>query len=357
METLAQQEFASPDTEPELHLLLERDHRDDWRRWRSAAMVSAVFHAVLLLVLVLMPESESRVYEERLPVLHLTPLYIPTELTQKDPNKGKLSKELSIAAIPERPVVKSPVKAPAPAPAVKQAPPPVPQIAKAEPKPVLIEPPKIEAPKTQVDSQSDQLAKLTTPLPPPTQQPKLVMENVASPPPPPAAPGANPGKLLGGTALPNTSVEAAIHDLATNNGLASGRQAVGDTGADLPTSGLNLPPSAGRPHSNLELRSDPMGVDFRPYMIQVLAAVRRNWFAVYPEAARGGLRGEVALEFAIAKQGLVVKVIYSTQSGMKPLDEAAVAAISASNPLPPLPKEFKGDRIVLRLTFMYNMPR
>jgi TonB family protein len=107
----------------------------------------------------------------------------------------------------------------------------------------------------------------------------------------------------------------------------------------------------------MELRSDPMGVDFRPYMRQILLAIKRNWLAVYPEAARLGQRGETVLEFAIAKQGLVVKVVYSTQSGTKPLDEAAVAAISASNPLPPLPREFKGDRIVLRMTFKYNMPR
>jgi TonB family protein len=349
METLAPQEFASPETEPELHLLLERDRRGDWRRWRSAAVVSAVFHVILLAVLLLMPESAVRVYEQPQPTLRVTPLYTPTDLTQKAPNKEKLSKELTVAAIPERPVV----RAPTPAPAVKQAPLPVPQIARAEPKPVIIEPPKIETP-TQL---AEQIGKLTTPLPPPTQQPKLVMENVGSPPPPPPAAGANPGKLLGGIAIPNASVDAAVHDLATNNGLPSGRQSVGDTGADLGASGLNLPPSAGRPHSNLELRSDPLGVDFRPYMQQVLAAVRRNWFAVYPEAARLGQRGEVVLEFAIAKQGLVTKVIFSSESGAKALDQSAVAAISASNPLPPLPTGFKGDRIVLRMTFMYNMQR
>jgi TonB family protein len=352
METLASQELASPETEPELQLLLERDRKGDWRRWRSAAVGSAVAHVVFLVLLLLMPVSDPLVDEQQ-PILHVTPLVAPTDLTQKAPNKGKLNKELTVEAIAPRVVFKAPAPAPVVKQVVKQAPLPLPQAAKAEPKPVIIEPPKIEPPKTQVDSQSDQLAKLTTPLPPPAQQPKLVMENVASPPPPPT--GANPGKLLGGTGLP--SVEAAIHDLATNNGLANGRQAVGDTGVDLGASGLNLPPSAGRPHSNLELRSDPMGVDFRPYMQQVLAAVRRNWFAVYPEAARLGQRGEVVLEFAIARQGLVAKVIYSGQSGSKPLDEAAVAAISASNPLPPLPTAFKGDRIVLRMTFMYNIQR
>jgi TonB family protein len=156
--------------------------------------------------------------------------------------------------------------------------------------------------------------------------------------------------------MPSASVDAAIRDLARSG--VHGVQSVGDVGADEGFgAGLNLPPSAGQPHSNLELKSDPMGVDFKPYMLQVLAAVRRNWFAVYPEAARLGQRGEVVLEFAISKGGVVTKVIFSSESGMKALDQSAVAAISASNPLPPLPGEFKGDRIVLRMTFMYNIRR
>jgi hypothetical protein len=53
----------------------------------------------------------------------------------------------------------------------------------------------------------------------------------------------------------------------------------------------------------------------------------------------------------------VDKVVFEEHSGADPLDRAAVAGISASNPLPSLPPEFKGDRIVLRLNFMYNMPR
>lgn len=354
METLTTSQPASPETEPELHLLLERDRRWDWRRWRVAAIASVAVHVVLLIVLLSAPESETRVYEEPQPRLEITHLYTPTDLTQKAPNKGKVSKELTVEAIAPHPVVKTPGPVPVPKQAV--APPP-PQVARAEPKPVFVEPPKIEAPKTQPDSQSDQLAKLNVPPPPspPTQQPKIVFESAT--PPPPA--GGNQGKPGGLIPRPDTSVAAAIHDLAPSPGTISGHQAVGDIGADIggAGAGLNLPPSAGRPHSNLELRSDPMGTDFRPYMIQVLAAVRRNWFAVYPEAAKLGTRGEVVLEFGIAKQGVVTKVVYSAQTGSRPLDEAAVAAISASNPLPPLPKDYKGDRIVLRMTFMYNMQR
>ena len=45
------------------------------------------------------------------------------------------------------------------------------------------------------------------------------------------------------------------------------------------------------------------------------------------------------------------------QCGSRSLDEAAVAGIGASNPFPPLPTEFKGERIVVQLNFAYNMPR
>lgn len=131
---------------------------------------------------------------------------------------------------------------------------------------------------------------------------------------------------------------------------------MGDIGSE-DGAGLNLPASPGQSKSNLELKSDPQGIDFRPYLVQVLAAVRRNWFAVYPEAARLGQRGQVVLEFAIVKQGTVTRIVFDGQSGAKALDQAAVAAISASNPLPPLPTEYRGERIVLAMTFQYNMPR
>ena len=65
----------------------------------------------------------------------------------------------------------------------------------------------------------------------------------------------------------------------------------------------------------------------------------------------------MGLLFAITKSGNVNKVTWAFQSGADALDQAAVAAISASNPFPPLPAEFKGDHVVLQLNFAYNVPR
>jgi TonB family protein len=98
-----------------------------------------------------------------------------------------------------------------------------------------------------------------------------------------------------------------------------------------------------------------MGADFKPYLLQILQTVRRNWFAVMPESAKLGRRGKVAIQFAIAKNGDVTKVVFATNSGVDALDRAAVASISMSNPFPPLPTEYRGSIARLQFTFAYNM--
>ena len=89
--------------------------------------------------------------------------------------------------------------------------------------------------------------------------------------------------------------------------------------------------------------------------MQVLGSVRRNWFAVIPESARLGMsRGRVLIQFSVARNGSVPKLVIAGPSGTPPLDRAAVAGISASNPFPPLPVEFTGSDIRLQFTFLYN---
>ncbi len=331
----------------------ERDRTYDWGRWRTPGAISAAVHVVLIAALLLMPESMTtlRVYESKAtPVV--TPLYFPTQLTQNAPNKGKLSKELSVEAATPVPLLKSPSPPPTAPRKVPSAAPLPPQIAKSEPKLVIVEPPKIEPP---VTPQPEQIAKLASPVPqppPPAQPPKIQLENAITP---PTATGQ--GNAQARIAMPNNSIDASIRDIT--KGTVPTTQSVEDVGevSNANGFGANLPPSAGRQQSSMELASDPMGADFRPYMRQILQTIKRNWLAVYPEAARQGTRGEVVLLFRIVKDGTVAKVSFSTESGAKALDQAAVAAISASNPLLPLPKEFKGNQIVLRMTFKYNMQR
>jgi TonB family protein len=349
METLALPDAATTSTGPKLTLLSTLQPQEDWRRWRMAGAWSVGLHVVAAIALLLFRIPAPPPFPpDRIFVKHVTPLYLPPELTQKAPNKTPVKKDLTLESIAARPVL----KAPSPAPAAKQAtpakplPPPPVQAAQVAPKPLVVEAPKIEAPPS---PQPVQIAAATTlPPPPGNGPPKLAFEDVA---PKPAG-----GRSAGGIAMPSTSIQDALKALERNGG--AGASTLGDTISDDGSGpGLNLPPSAGRPQSTLQLKSDPMGVDFKPYMIQVLAAVRRNWFAVYPEAAKTGMRGQVILQFRIDKKGVVVKVGFSGESPSRPLNEAAVAAISASNPMPPLPAAFKGDSVVLQMTFLYNMPR
>jgi TonB family protein len=62
------------------------------------------------------------------------------------------------------------------------------------------------------------------------------------------------------------------------------------------------------------------------------------------------------LQFAISRDGSVVKVVFAANSGAESLDRAAVASISMSNPFPPLPSEFRGNQVRLQFTFQYNIP-
>jgi TonB family protein len=110
---------------------------------------------------------------------------------------------------------------------------------------------------------------------------------------------------------------------------------------------------------NLEILSDTMGVDFGPYLQRVLHDVRLNWYNLIPEVARPPLmkKGKVSIEFAILKDGSVAGMKLDGPSGDVSLDRAAWGGITASNPFPPLPNEFGGQYLALVFHFYYNPDR
>ena len=335
-----------PERDREPNFLLVRDTGGDWPQWKHAAVGSVIFHIIAITALFLIkggPYGEPP--PEHLFVPYVTHLYVPKELTQKAPNKGPLSK--MITAPP--PAVATP-KLSEPAP---KAAPPVPPAPTPAPKPQTPPAPQPTPPQQAPVETARNQAPAPTPPPvavPKPDAPKMIVEDSLQLHPP--APKA--GSML----APSNPVQEAMRAM-TNGGPPPSHTHVGDSDEVGVGSGLHLSPSALKPQSSLEIKSDPMGVDFRPYLLQVLQAVRTNWFAVYPEAARLGMRGRVVLEFTLAKGGKVIHLQFAGggQTGAKALDQAAIASITASDPLPSLPKEFKGDSIVLQMTFMYNMPR
>ncbi len=333
--------------EVELQFLL------DWRGQRGGsprkqAWVASLFiHAALVAGLTLLPPTRTRLNAPGVlaDLARPTPLVAPpAELTQREPNRGKIGREFDLESLMPRPPLRVP---PAPPSTTRPA---APMAALPERKlsaPSLPEPPKVEGSRAVA-----QLPPLGAPIPiaPPQiqtqERPKLAFERPGLP--------ETAGQPSGRIPAPSTSVAEAARSAAR---LRGGGLIVGDLGEGLGGIGeaLNLPPSPGR-GSTLELLSDPMGVDFRPYLIRILSTVRRNWYAVIPESAKLGRQGRVVIQFAISRDGAVPKLIIASPSGTEALDRAAVAGISASNPFPPLPSEFRGHQVRLQFTFLYNMP-
>jgi TonB family protein len=338
------------------NLLLDWHESADSRRHWQAGIGSLVAHAVIISLVVLLgglSGPEQRDATEIVPDFkQAVHLILPQDVTQKAPNKGKVAKEINVEDLKPRPPSEQRLP---PAPALRAFKPPTPRPPETSqpPGPRIGEPPKIEAPVT---------AQNAPPLPPalagppkapqpqiqPVEQPKLAFET-------PGQQGPSENKGQAKIAPPKADVQEAVRQMVRD---AGGREhiVVGDLDQppELPES-VHLPPSAGRLGSSLELMSDPMGADFGPYLTQILAVVRRNWFAVWPESARMGNRGLVQLMFIIDRSGQVPKLVIATPSGSQSLDKAAVAGISASVPFPPLPKDFKGQQIRLQFSFKYNV--
>jgi len=99
--------------------------------------------------------------------------------------------------------------------------------------------------------------------------------------------------------------------------------------------------------------SDTQGVDFGPYVKEILHQVSDNWHKRIP-ASSASKKGKLAIEFAIRKDGKLAEMCLVASSGDVALDRAAWGGITASNPLPALPSDFTGPYLAVRFRFYYN---
>ena len=334
-------------------------------RWTTSAAGSIVVHLFIVIgwILVPIPDTYDPGQNGTVSQLRLTPLVMPPDLVkphQQAPVNAAADVTLDKLLAP-------PVPKPQPARISTPAPPAI-RIPTPSPAPVA-QPKPIDAPKIDVKNPEPfEVAKNLPPgigsstappqiqpaeRPPAQDPPKLAFENVGG------ASGVRPGGSATAARIPappKNTLEEATRAVARGRG--SGGITVGDLGDGLGgvAPSLGQPSAAPKNLSSLELLSDPGGIDFKPYLIRILATVKRNWQAVMPESARLGRRGRVQIQFSIARDGNVPKLVIAASSGADALDRAAVAGISASNPFPPLPPEFQGQVVRLQFTFQYNMP-
>ena len=149
------------------------------------------------------------------------------------------------------------------------------------------------------------------------------------------------------TSQPNMSVGDMIRQ-AERNAARSNVEA-GDNGENAPIAHPGVA-------SGVEVLSDTMGVDFGPYLRQVVQATQSSWDLLIPEAARPPLlkQGTVAIQFMIMPDGSIKQMQLVRPSGDVSLDRAAWGGITGAGPFPPLPKQFHGPYLALRFYFLYN---
>jgi TonB family protein len=323
----------------DLNLLKEWQDPEYPRHIKMAFSVSLVVHFGLFIASLQLP---SFVHPDSLTprmVVSRTPLYFPKELTQKEKNKNKITERFDLQdLIARRGVQQQSPSAPHRRFNPKTAPPL----------------PKVEAAKVQpqITAEAPKVVAQTAAVPPPGTPGGVI---AAAPPPP--KPAESPFESIGARPMPNPQTALApptVQDVIRGYTHAGGQMSVNDDSMRR----LSIPGSketTGQLGSQVELKSDPQGIDLKPYLAQVLAIVRQNWFSVLPESVRMGTRkGRVVLQFALNRDGTLAKVVISDYSGSDSLDRAAVAGLSMSNPLPPLPKEYKGAQMKLAFSFNYN---
>jgi TonB family protein len=334
-------------------MLFKRDEELELQPRRTKTLlISIVIHALLLVFLALNPEILTSTPKRIIKVMsqdydlskqQVTELIAPPNaLRSKPPSPPPENKPLVQPPAP-RPENQPPQPPPPPPPPKPQPPPPV-----IGPDDVLKEgarpdaQPKASRGDTTEQARAGSQPEQSTPEPPKQQQQPQQSENR----PPQLARNTNPDALRS----PNLLDDA---DRIIRQQIEEGRRRPSVQG---PRTGL--PNGQADPDFSTEepkILSDTKGYDFGPYMNQVVNRVRYNWYANIPEIARFGKKGKVVIIFTITHNGNIENARIVGNSGTEPLDRAAFASITLSNPFPRLPAGFDGDHLDLQFTFLYNI--
>jgi TonB family protein len=327
----------APPPPDEVHLLVQLEALRDENsrsRLREAAWISIILHMIVLFTIGqlpnILPQREVRLLtpEQQLKERDLTYIEQPPDLQKvvTPPDTNKISDKNRIAQSKNPQIDRKTLEQLARAgregaPGVKPTPPsPPPQVAVNQTPPL---PPQQQTPPPQQQSQQQSR------LPAPPATPKPSFRNA-----------------------PALSAGSAIEQAARASAQARGGGISGEFGGGPGRANTSI-------RSDMEILSDTMGVDFGPYLQRVLQSVRVNWYNLIPEIARPPLlkQGNSVIEFVITKNGQVKAMRLAGPSGDVSLDRAAWGGITASDPMPPLPNDFKGEYIALRIRFMYNPDR
>jgi TonB family protein len=149
----------------------------------------------------------------------------------------------------------------------------------------------------------------------------------------PSAPAAAPNPIEGREGAPRSALGQALRNLD---------RYVSQEMFDNPGGGGQFGPA---------IQFDTKGVEFGPWIRRFVAQIKRNWFIPYSAMS---LRGHVVVTFYVHKDGAISALAVQAPSDVESFNNAALNALSASNPTQPLPPEYPSDKAFFTVTFFYN---
>jgi TonB family protein len=314
------------------NLLMEPDTGRDAKSDALTQFTSVLVHIGLIIFIIFIPKifpahvpttAEIELARNQLGLTYLRPYLGETSKAPPGPKpKVRIDKKTLNAAAPPRPEAHFPVPPSNPEPAPDLPAAPTPHVA-------------------------------VSPNPPPASQPAAPAPSQIQPLPAPA-----PGKL--NLQLPNSSPGRAIQDQLSDAVKRSGGGGTYAQSGSIPRGAGGGGGGRGGPGvgNAVSILTPTEGVNFDSYITRMLATIKRNWYTVMPESAMMGEKGMVFITFQINQDGSVPgpDPMLERTSGKDPLDTAAMSAIKTSNPFDPLPSQFHGPFIRLRIIFLYNLP-
>ncbi len=133
-------------------------------------------------------------------------------------------------------------------------------------------------------------------------------------------------------------------------------------GPEPPPRSLRFLADAYRPGAAPNKSGDPGGVFLLPFDIRervvadwtaaALARIERNW--IIPASGRIAFSGRVQITLTVEKQGRQRSLIIDDSTLPELLTLAALHAVQASLPLPPLPENVAGETFSFTFVFAYN---
>ncbi len=109
--------------------------------------------------------------------------------------------------------------------------------------------------------------------------------------------------------------------------------------------------------TGVDILSDTRGVDFKPYVKRILRQVYQTWIPLIPPDSRPpkNAPGSTAIRFAIDPAGKLISMHLDDSSHNDGLNRAAWGSITGVGQFPPLPKEFSGPNLEIRVRYYVNM--